>query len=280
MNYPEERQLFTIREFSRACGVSRTSLIRMEECGFLTPYRIDPDTGYRYYDAHNAAEVGQFQLLQTLGLSRGEIADYYFQKKDTGELLQKQREKFSRMQRIIEELELRSDSSRQLMFSFLDLPEIVCFYRTADIGSPLEGERLFYTTHEQCIRDGYRLHGTEPMFGLSDDDFRLMESSNLGLTKTSACIPIIYTGDRDPDEDPNLITFPAVHAFSALAHGDYSIIAELCAQFWREIEARKLLPAGPARFIGLVAPYTGRHIEQKQFCYRLIVPVESDKPVR
>ena len=280
MNYPEERQLFTIKEFSRACGVSRTSLIRMEECGFLTPYRTDPDTGYRYYDAHNAAEVGQFQLLQTLGLPRGEIADYYFQKKDAGEFLQKQREKLTRMQRIIEELELRSDSSRQFMFSFIDLPETVCFCRTADIASPLESELFFYTTHEECIREGYHLQGTEPMFGLSEDYFRFREDSTHGHTKTSARIPIVYTGGGDPDEDPNLITFPAVHAFSALAHGDYSIITELCTQFWQEIEARKIQPAGPARFIGLVAPYTGRHIEQKQFCYRLIVPVESDKLVR
>ena len=41
MKYPEERYLFTIREAARACGVGRTTLLRMEECGFLTPYHIE-----------------------------------------------------------------------------------------------------------------------------------------------------------------------------------------------------------------------------------------------
>jgi DNA-binding transcriptional MerR regulator len=63
MIYPEDIQLFSIHEFSRACGVSRASLLRMEECGFLTSCRIDSETGYRYYDAHNAAGAGQFKLL-------------------------------------------------------------------------------------------------------------------------------------------------------------------------------------------------------------------------
>ena len=63
MIYPEDIQLFSIHEFSRACGVSRASLLRMEECGFLTPYRIDPKTGYHYYDTHNVAGAGQFKLL-------------------------------------------------------------------------------------------------------------------------------------------------------------------------------------------------------------------------
>ena len=273
MNYPEERQLFTVKDFSRACGVSRTSLIRMEECGFLKPYRIDPDTGYRYYDAHNAAEVGQFQLLQMLDIPRGEISDLYFQQTDTKEFLQKQRKKLSRMQRVLEELELRSDSSRQFMISFVNLPETVCYFRVEDISSPQESERFFFTTHEQCIREGYRLQGTEPMFGLSEDDFRFRADSSPKPIRTTACIPVAYTGR----EDPNLLTFPAVRAFSVLAHGDYSIIGELCMRFWQEIETRKLQPTGPVRFIGLVAPYTGRHIEQNQFCYRLVVPVEPDE---
>ena len=39
MKFPEERKLFTVKDVSRACGVSRASLIRMEKSGFLKPYR-------------------------------------------------------------------------------------------------------------------------------------------------------------------------------------------------------------------------------------------------
>ncbi len=137
MDYPEHRQLFTVKEFSHACGVSRTSLIRMEESGFLTPCRIDADTGYRYYDAYNAAQVGQYQLLQALGLPREKCADYY-RRVDSKAFLKEQRERLSRMQRILEELELRHDESRQLRFSYLDLPETACYCVTTEVSTQKE----------------------------------------------------------------------------------------------------------------------------------------------
>ena len=47
----------------------------MEEGGFLTPHRTDPATGYRYHDMQNVAAIGQYQRLQSIGLSRAETAD-------------------------------------------------------------------------------------------------------------------------------------------------------------------------------------------------------------
>ena len=272
MIYPEDIQLFSIREFSRACGVSRASLLRMEECGFLTPYRIDPETGYRYYDAHNAAEVGQFQLLQTLGLSRREITDYYYEKYSNLDFLKQQRIKLNRMQRVLEELELRNDPSRQFRFSFLELPEITCYCATETITSPEDSETFFYRTHMESIKAGFQMNGMEPLFGLSDNEFRMSDHVSAISSKTTACIPIAAPHDKDP----HIITFQATYAFSCLAKGDYSVIPELCMRFWKEVDQRKLHPAGRARFIGLVSPYSGKHILQDKYCYRLIVPVSPD----
>ena len=270
MIFTQDRQLFTIHELSRACGVSRATLLRMEECGFLTPYRIDPENGYRYYDAYNAAEVGQFQLLQSLGLSRSEITDFYYQKVDNRDFLKQQRIKLSQIQRILEELELRNDPSQQFSFSFVDLPEITCYCMEKEITSMKESETFFYTTHTESIKAGFQMMGTEPLFGLSENDFHISEKTPMIPAKTTACIPIVA-----PDhEDPHVVTFPATKAFSGLAKGDYSIIWELCVRFWKEMKKRKLKATGRARFVGLVAPYTGKHISQDQFCYRLVVPVD------
>lgn len=46
-----------MKDVVQACGVSRTTLIRMEKSGFLSPYRVDPGTGYRYYDMQNVAAI-------------------------------------------------------------------------------------------------------------------------------------------------------------------------------------------------------------------------------
>ena len=272
MIYPQDRQLFTISEFSHACGISRASLLRMEECGFLKPYHIDPQSGYRYYDAYNAAEVGQFQLLQNLGLSRGEITDFYFQKVDNRDFLKQQRIKLSQIQRVLEELELRNDPSRQFSFSFVELPEMTCYCMDKEINSMEESETLFYVAHMESIKAGFQMMGTEPLFGLSDNDFRISDKVPMIPAKTTACIPIV----APEKEDPHVMTFPATYAFSGLAKGDYSIIWQLCIRFWKEMKRRKLKPVGRARFMGLVAPYTGKHISQDQFCYRLVVPIDRD----
>ena len=271
MEYPKQPQLFTIKEFARACGVSRTSLINMEESGYLTPYRIDPNTGYRYYDAFNASQVGQYQLLQTLGLNRAEIADYYHHRMDTEHFLITQRKRLSRMQRVLEELELRHDSARSLRFSFLDLSELVCFCETAKISTAEEGEVFHYRVYTQCIKEGFQLLGTEPLFSLSADDWRTPAAALSSPREITSCIPVVPPAHSDP----RLMTFPAARAFSMLAYGDYTVIFGLYERFWQEADARGVRPAGPARFIGLVAPYVNRKIAQQDFVYRMVVPVET-----
>ena len=198
MFFPEDQQLFTVSELARACGVSRATLIRIEECGVLTPCRINPETGYRYYNAYNAAQVGQYLLLQSLGLTREEIAEYYYQKKDGTTFLKAQREKLDRMRRVLEELEVRNRGVPGIFFSYIDLPEQTCFCLEAELSSPEEGEHFFYKAHEQCIRDGFRLLGAEPLFGLSSDDWRIPSVPSGKPPKTTACIPVETQGENDP----------------------------------------------------------------------------------
>ncbi len=258
-----------INEFAHACGVSRKTLIRMEESGFLKPYRINPETGYRYYDAQNASSVGQYLLLQKLGLSRAQITDCYFNTTNMKDFIHSQRTKLSLMQRTLEELEVRCDPSRNFSSSFLDLPEIVCYCKKELISSPEDSEKFFYSVQEQCMLEGYRLSGTEPLFGIKEDDFRKLTPDPATVT---ACIPVVSSEENYP----NLVVFPETRAFSMLAYGDYRVLGQLCIRFWAEFEKRELKPTGHARFLGLVAPYVGNHIDYSDFCYRLLVPIEME----
>ena len=56
---------------------------------------------------------------------------------------------------------------------------------------------------------------------------------------------------------------------------------DLCAdeaflRLGREVKERGLTPAGDPRVLGIVAPYTGREIETKRYCSRLVLPVEGE----
>ncbi len=274
MDFPKDQRLFTIRELARACGVSRTTIIRIEECGFLTPCYVNPETGYRYYNAYNASQVGQYLLLQSLGLTRQEIVTYFYRKGDIQAFLKAQREKLDRMEVLLEEMELRNNNAPGFRFSHIFLAEQVCYCVERRLASVGKGENFFFSVHEQCIKEGFQLLGKEPLFGLRSDDWRTGSAGEDRSLTVTACIPVA----APPDSDPRLVTFPAVRAFSAIAYGDYGMISKLYQRFWQETEARGIRPAGPVRFYGLVAPYTGNHLSPRDFCYRMAVPVAEEIP--
>ena len=71
------KNLFQITEAAQACGLSRSTLLRMEEKGLLPPAYIAPDSGRRYYDNHNVARIMQIEKLKAMGLGTEEIAGYF-----------------------------------------------------------------------------------------------------------------------------------------------------------------------------------------------------------
>ena len=64
-----KKEFFQITEAARACGLSRSTLLRMEEKGLLTPAYIAPDSGRRYYDNHNVARIMQIEKFKSMGIS-------------------------------------------------------------------------------------------------------------------------------------------------------------------------------------------------------------------
>ena len=71
------KNLFQITEAAHACGLSRSTLMRMEEKGLLTPAYIAAKSGRRYYDNHNVARILQIEKFKSMGLNTEQIADYF-----------------------------------------------------------------------------------------------------------------------------------------------------------------------------------------------------------
>ena len=272
MVFPEKRKLFTIKEMSQACGVSRTTLIRMEECGFLRPYYIDPNTGYRYYDLQNVTAVGQYQRMQVLGISREEITDVYYERIDSRKFLEVQRRKLSMMQRFLDEYEISHNHSKNFSVSYVTLPAVTCYCTEITASFPEEMATLSFLAHERCVAEGYRMLGSEPLFGIPDEQFSRMDYDG-NEHRSMICIPVI----PDTDSSHQLRFFPATDALSILGFGHYSIVPDLWDQLWEEFDARGLEASGPARFIALVAPYTGAHYKPEDYCYECVVPIKERK---
>ncbi len=272
MVFPDNRRLFTIKEMTQACGVSRTTLIRMEEDGFLKPYRVDPGSGYRYYDLQNVTAVGQYQRLQETGLSRKEIADLYYERVDSREFVKAQRQKLSRLQRFLDEYELRHDRSKDFSVSYATLPAVTCYCTEVTVRSPQEVATLSFLAHERCVEAGYQMLGSEPLFGIPQEQRPRMDYDGTDYHSTF-CIPVV----PGSGPDRQLRFFPAAEALSILGFGDFSIVPKLWDRLWAEVDARGLETSAPARFIALVGPYTGAHYKPEDFCYECVVPIRERK---
>ena len=65
--------MFSIGEFSRIARVTPIQLRHYEELGLFKPERIDPETGYRFYSAHQLLRLNRILALKELGLSLPQI---------------------------------------------------------------------------------------------------------------------------------------------------------------------------------------------------------------
>ena len=66
--------MFRIGEFSRIARVSGRLLRYYDGIGLLSPRRIDPATGYRYYTADQLGQLNRILALKDLGLSLDQVA--------------------------------------------------------------------------------------------------------------------------------------------------------------------------------------------------------------
>ena len=271
MLFTDKNKLFSIHEVCRVCGISRTTLIRMEESGFLKPCRVDGATGYRYYDAQNVASIGQYKRMQDIGLSRKEITDIYYGRKDSEEFIREQRERLSKLQRFLDEYEMRHDRSGNGKISFITLPETYCYCEHLAPSSIEENAVLCYLAYSRCIEKGYRILGDEPLMSVFDSCDILSSLPGPG-TEQTYCIPVI----PGPVQDENVRHFPRTKAVSILGFGTFYAFTDLCGVLADKIRDEGLKPSGPLRVIALVAPYAGTHYRREDFCYECVIPIGGD----
>ena len=264
------RDLFTVSQVSRSCGISRATILRLEDKGLLTPARVDEQNGYRYYDNRNVSQIMQIQLFLELGMSYDDILLYYRTGGSSRELLRRAEARLLVMNRIYQEIRLRVENQETLSFEFITLPRYVCFTRRFR-GTTVEDRywamcRLYH----EAVERGYRLLASQPLFLINRRDDFIQASFEETEVEFTCCIPL------EPKCAPEGATvFPPCRAFSCLFHGSYSRRADVFNAFGEKIRELGLRPAGDVRTLALVAPYTGRSISEDCYLTRLAVPVEE-----
>ncbi len=261
------KELFQITEAARACGLSRSTLMRMEERGLLRPAYVAPESGRRYYDNFNVARILQVEKFRAMGLSTEEIADYFVRGGEANGLLAALESRLHELERSVEEMRLRAAEGPSVSVQMMELPAVTCCLRWHR-GSTLE-ERYaaMFDFYSACIRRGCVL-SDEPLFTISDRADYLGGALSAEPYRYAVCVPV-----RPESAPADAVTLPACRALSVLYCGDYSGVDDMWLTLGREVKARNLTPTGLPRVLGIVAPYTGREIETRRYCSRLALPV-------
>ena len=264
-----EYSLFSIRQAARACSLSRSSLIRMEEKGLLTPARTDPKNGYRYYDNYNISRILQIQKFQWMGFSPGEITSYYESGGKADELLATLEEKLSVLQQQVTEMRLRSHNVPDMSLSIIEIPETVCCVRKFQGPFVHDKYHAAYDFFHECVEKGIAL-APKPFFFINERTDYLEGNFSSTSYDSYICIPVL------PEQAPeDAISVPACTALSLVGYGNYSTIDEAYLYLGEQVRERGLTPAGYVRAIALVAPYVGKEIAPQKYCSQLMLPIEK-----
>lgn len=261
--------LFSIRQAAHACNLSRSSLIRLEEKGLLTPAYTDEKTGYRYYDTHNISRILQIQKFQWMGFSPEEISSYYAGGGKADELLVTLEQKLYVLQQQVEEMRLRSHNIPDMSLSIIEIPEIICCVRRYQ-GSLLQDKyHASYDFFHECADKGISL-APNPLFIINERTDYLEGKITSTPYDFHVCIPVL------PEHAPeDAVSVPACTALSLLIYGDYKNLNEAHLYLGEQVRKRGLTPAGYIRAVSLVGPYVGREINPNMYCSQLVLPIKE-----
>lgn len=262
-------RLFSIGQAAHACSLSRSSLIRLEEKGLLTPARTDAKSGYRYYDNNNISRILQIQKFQQMGFRPEEILSYYESNGKADKLLATLEQKLSVLQQQVAEMRLRSHDVPDMSLSIIEIPETVCCVRKFQ--GPLIQDKYHasYDFFHECVEKGVAL-APEPFFIINERTDYLEGKLSSAPFDSYICMPVL------PEQAPkDAIHFPACTALSLLCYGSYNRLDEAYLYLGEQLHKRGLTPAGPVRAIAVVAPYVGKEIDPDNYCSQLVLPVEE-----
>ena len=266
-----KKDLFTVGQVCKVCGISRSTALRLESRGLLAPAYCDEETGYRYYDNHNINKILQIKAFQEMGLQYDDILEFYSSGGDASGLVKKMKERLSLLSRTVAEMELWNDNKRHLSCELIEVPDYVCYAREFTGMSFDDEYKDMYGLCTEAFKKGYRMLATEPMFIIHKNDDLFGGKPKSEDLKYLCCIPL------EPDcASEETVVIPGGRALSILYYGIHKSISDSAPTLLiKKMNELGLKPAGYFRGLCLVAPYMGKEINPENYVSRFILPVKE-----
>jgi len=250
--------MLSIGDFARLGQVSVRMLRHYDGIGLLEPARVDPATGYRWYDAGQFTRLNQIVALKDLGFTLDQVGSMVDGEVSVAELrgmlrlrhaelvaqLSEDRDRLDRVERRLRTIESEGKmSENEFVLKKLDPVRVAAVRATVssveEIGSVVGPcfDRLASTLSEA---------GTPPV----PPSIAFYEVLDDGSMKVSAAFR--YDG---PDRDGfDVVELPAASALTTVHRGAMASIGETWQELVRQSEARGHELVGPGREVYLEMP--------------------------
>ncbi len=263
-------KLFTMHQAVAATGLSRSTIMRMEDRGLLEPAYISPTSGNRYFDMYNVSRILSVQQLLELGFTYEEAGAYFSSGADAAELFALVERRLRMLQRTYDEMKLRATTGDHLSIQLCPIDEGWYYVERHEAGLTLQDKyNANYAAHCHCVEKGIRL-------GLGSQLCVNHRTDYLAGRIDAASYPFDSYVPVHPGQDaPDVVHESACTALVLYYCGDLSELDDAYLRLGREVRERGLKPAGYVRAEGIVGPPVGRNVDMSKYRCRLILPVEG-----
>lgn len=268
----KNEKLYTINQVAKFCSTSRSTIMRMEKDGILTPAYVNDETGYRYYKTKEVLRILRNLSLGGVGITHRELAEYYAGTESYGNLLETLEKKEKELRDLLAILRVQTGQEMHLHTASYDFSAVYCYTRVIkDVERPSIIRGLMWETVNETIEKGYSLQReVQPFISVNPTQFLQGDFSYLKHDYT-VNVPILWTGGQLPE---NVVYYPECHTISALLYGGNGDIAKAFTRLGEQIAFRKFVPIGDARVSAIVNSYPGEDIPMEYWVSRVCIPIQ------
>ena len=264
----EKVKTFQVKDVCKICNVTRKVLLIYEGKGLLTPYYINKDTGYRYYNAENISKIMYIRKFQSFGLSLEEINEYLNDTKNLSKVYNRLTKLKSELETIIDQLQIRmmTEEYDKQQIIRTNLPTRTYYVKRAITHGFMDALNLLRDTHLEAIKTGFadnpvQMHTS--IFSYEGD-----APDIYGTCDIAFCILM-----NEGYEGKNAVKKEGAPAISILHRGSYKTLKESAKILLDYCKDNAIRPAGPISFIWLEGPPVHGTAEEK-YLTQITIPVE------
>lgn len=263
--------LYTVGQVAAACGVSRSTLLRLEEEGLLIPTIHDTKRVYSFLDM---MKLRQIITLHNYGFTHSIIKEYFEDNGNYGNLFALLAAKQSDIFYFMKEMSLRMEKQENLNVQSLYAPEIPCHCMNLGKSFPYYAihSELISRQMEEMIAKKYEISPSRPLFITTPWEDLANGADVSAEREFTGHIPL---AEMPENPDSSVILIPRHRVLSVLVNGPSVPMPEVINKLKEKIEKDNLVVNGPLYLISMVGPHLGLDIPPERYLARIALPIKE-----